>query len=475
MPSKHEKHFDVCVIGAGPAGSAAANRLATLGYDTLLVDALSFPRNKIGESLTPAIWPLLQTLNVASAVQNAGFPQTRGLQLLWGEETKDQEAQNSAPGINVDRADFDRLLLSEAVAAGVDARQSCRVRSVTRCQKLTGWLLQSTQGDIRCNYLVDAAGRRGVLRGRWQRTSPSTLALYAYWQLPSELGGGPTRVEAGPDCWYWAAELPGEIANVVVFLDSKSALRAHGGLEGDYLARLARSRLLAPFLDGKAVSPVKVCDASSGLSLEPVGHGFVKVGEAALAVDPLSSQGVTLAISTGLKGAAVINTMAQRPEIAARAHQFYQDQVTFWSAHYQMVSQQFYGKLASADAHPFWKKRADAQAAPEARTVVTIENLTPDLPLCLSEHTTICQQDILQDDLISEALCLRHNADDMPIAFLAGIPIGQLLPALEQTKRADEIVGEWSKLMPPSDAIHAVKHLYALGVLQRSCSKYNDQ
>ena len=55
-----EKTWDVCIVGAGPAGSTCAYYLARAGLEVLLLERHRFPRDKIcGEGISPRAWPLL--------------------------------------------------------------------------------------------------------------------------------------------------------------------------------------------------------------------------------------------------------------------------------------------------------------------------------------------------------------------------------------------------------------------------------
>ena len=103
---------ELCVVGAGPAGAALATRLAGLGHDVAIVDQHRFPRPHVGESLSPGIWPLLDTLGVSDRVADAGFTQTSIARVRWRD---DNEERTEAPGgLTVDRGDFDAILLQRA-------------------------------------------------------------------------------------------------------------------------------------------------------------------------------------------------------------------------------------------------------------------------------------------------------------------------------------------------------------------------
>ncbi|MDN6326106.1 MAG: FAD-dependent monooxygenase, partial [Corynebacterium sp.] len=74
---------EVLVVGAGPAGSAAAHRAAVAGRDVLLLDMQDFPRDKTcGDGLTPRAVHALEALGAGDLVAPAaGRPEIRGLKL----------------------------------------------------------------------------------------------------------------------------------------------------------------------------------------------------------------------------------------------------------------------------------------------------------------------------------------------------------------------------------------------------------
>ena len=67
LNNKQEYDSDVIVVGAGPAGSAAAHYLAIAGYDVILVDKCKFPRDKIcGDFVSPVSQIELARLGITS-------------------------------------------------------------------------------------------------------------------------------------------------------------------------------------------------------------------------------------------------------------------------------------------------------------------------------------------------------------------------------------------------------------------------
>ena len=59
-----KSHFDVLIIGGGPAGTTAASLLAEKGHDVCLLEKTHHPRFHIGESLLPMNLPLFEKLGV---------------------------------------------------------------------------------------------------------------------------------------------------------------------------------------------------------------------------------------------------------------------------------------------------------------------------------------------------------------------------------------------------------------------------
>ncbi len=143
--------FDVCVVGGGPAGASLALRLAQLGRRVALAERAIFPRPHIGESLTAGVMPLFETLGVRDAIASAGFLTASFATVDWAGERRRSPAQGG-PGLLVDRARFDAILLGAAAAMpSVRLYQPGRVVRATRADD--GWIITLHTGEsLRARY-----------------------------------------------------------------------------------------------------------------------------------------------------------------------------------------------------------------------------------------------------------------------------------------------------------------------------------
>src|SRR5205809_71016 len=74
---------DVCVIGGGPAGSTLAAQLSVLGNRVVLLERAEFPRKHLGESLTPGVRPLLESIGAGEVLERAGAFAVESVLVNW--------------------------------------------------------------------------------------------------------------------------------------------------------------------------------------------------------------------------------------------------------------------------------------------------------------------------------------------------------------------------------------------------------
>lgn len=464
-----ESSCDVLVIGAGPAGTTFAHRLANIGFDVCIVESSCFPRRRIGESISPAIFPLLETLGVREGVEAGGFLRPRGAIVRWGGREAHYRETAAAPGLQVDRGAFDAILLEAARQRGARVLQPARaVRLTRRREGEWGVALDTPNGQITmaARFVAIAGGRQAGFGARRQRSSVATLALCGY--LNNAFFSTPdSRIDALEQGWCWAAPLPDGTISVAVFVDPTSARLCGNSVEYAFRRTLSGSHLLRACADGEIVSAVRACDATRSLATPTIGDDFIRVGDAAFSVDPLSSQGVAHAMASALQGAAVINTLFNRPASAQAAKAFLDTRVAEMLKRDGEIARAYYREQAAITATPFWRRRSegDDQPLPPPSAFVPTA-LDPHTPFRLAARSSIVPEPVLIGDFIESRNALRHPSLDRPIAFVANVSIDVLLASVPVGATCAHVLEHWRKFLGDENARAFFRTLQEKGVLE---------
>jgi flavin-dependent dehydrogenase len=280
---------EICVLGGGPAGAVVAKRLAELGHDTLLVDRTAGAKPPRAESLAPSILPILESLHLRDDIEAAVFRRERQALLLWGSRFTHEKTFADAPSLLIERTRFDTLLRRAATRAGARLIAPARARAPQHLAS-GGWAVQvatpAGASVIKAAFLVDARGKRAH---GCDDSTPRTAAMSALWSTPDQFFAQ-TRIEAGFDAWFWGSPSPGSCYAATIFLESQRIAGASTANRAEtYRHLLAQSKLLNGLVRGEMIGPVRVRDATSRISPDLIGNDFIRVGEAAIAIDPLSS------------------------------------------------------------------------------------------------------------------------------------------------------------------------------------------
>jgi geranylgeranyl reductase family protein len=308
---------DVLVVGAGPAGSAAAAWCARAGLDTLLVDAAVFPRDKTcGDGLTPRAIGEMQRLGledwlrahtVNQGLRAHGFGQT--LELPWP-----GHAGGSLPdwGSAVARTELDDHLRTTAIKSGARAGDGARAVDVRLAGgRVAGVTFRTEAGtaEVACRWLVVADGVRSPLGkklGReWHRDTVYAVAGRAY--VDSAMSDDPwisshleLRDEAGEllSGYGWVFPLGNGQVNLgagTLATDSRPAEVAIKPLMRTYADTIGADFGLAGPLQQPTSALLPMGGAVSNVS----GPNWALIGDAAACVNPLNGEGIDYGLETG--------------------------------------------------------------------------------------------------------------------------------------------------------------------------------
>jgi geranylgeranyl reductase family protein len=205
--SLHRTHADVVVIGAGPAGSAAAYFLARAGHDVVLVDKETFPRDKVcGDGLTPRAVKALESLGLhdEAAGRVDGWAVQSGLRMYGAAVALDMPWPEldewPSHSVTATRSLFDHTLARNAEKAGAVLMQDTEVIGPVWVddteQRVAGvvWQRKDDEGEIvargslRAPIVIAADGvssRFAVSLGLHRlEQRPMGVAVRAYYDSP---------------------------------------------------------------------------------------------------------------------------------------------------------------------------------------------------------------------------------------------------------------------------------------------------
>lgn len=311
--------FDVAVIGAGPAGAAAAIHAARAGYDVVLIDSARFPRDKTcGDGLTPRAMHQLTQLGIDVSSANAGYT-NRGLELagFGGEVTAPwPRTYPTDVGTAIPRRVFDELLVRTAQAAGAQLWEGHPARDpVITDNRITSF--QVGPRTVSPRWVIVADGVRspfGKALGRtWHQDEVYGIAARAYCTSPHadkpwmyshvELTDAEGQVQPG---YGWIFPLGGQAGTVNIGCGALStSLRP---------ARINTKKLLAFYADQQrnqwSLGPVE--DVASallpmgGAVSNVAGANWALIGDAAACVNPLNGEGIDYGLETAALAVALL-------------------------------------------------------------------------------------------------------------------------------------------------------------------------
>ena len=358
------------VAGGGPAGAVAAMTLAAAGREVVVIERTTYGGPRPGETLPPAANPILAELGLSSGLASVGHLRSPGTVCCWGREDpyfNDYLFDPDGDGLHLDRAGFDELLATKAVAAGANVLVGCEVRSCRPNEG--GWDVEiaCSRGDYRFQVatLIDAAGRHAWPgRPSRRRAFDRQVALVGTFVIDQgdRAMDSRTWIEAVSSGWWYSAALP-ENRLVVAYFTDADLLHAPVGQRSavwdDLLGetRLTRDRLRL----GRPLSNLRVVSASSTIAQPITGAGHVAVGDAACTVDPLSSQGILHALTSGRDAARALIAPDRSQAIPRYAREImtrFRDDLH--------TRQQFCRSERRWRDSPFWRRRI-AHLSPSTR------------------------------------------------------------------------------------------------------------
>ena len=345
-------------------------------------ERVRFPRYQIGESLLPGTLAILERLGVKEKIEQACFPKKRAATFLWGDPrgplTFSFATPKTAPWVHdhayqVNRAEFDELLLASASDAGAEVCQESQVTDIDSSDGGVRVDSRNASGSEQssCPFAVDATGRAGITANKYGLRRYDdyyrNLAMWSYFRGGRRLRGaleGNILSIAFEDGWIWIIPQKDDVYSVGVVTGVESNERIRDiGTGAFYANALARSELAQDLLKKAEQTALVRVTADWSYDARHYSHGRTFLcGDSACFIDPLFSQGVHLAVYSAVQAAAAIDYLLEHPEetdaVRAWYDRTYRD---IYERYYRFVAA-FYSAHRGDSA--FWRNRRLAQGDP---------------------------------------------------------------------------------------------------------------
>jgi flavin-dependent dehydrogenase len=320
--------YDIAIVGAGPAGSSAAIRLATAGQRVVLIEKAKFPREKLcGEFISPECLEHFAELGVLEGMLSAGGTQIKET-IFYGRGGRGVAVPSAmfggvhANALGLSRAEMDRRLLERARDVGVAVLDGTRASELlTTSGKVRGLKLQASR-EVIAPIVLDATGRtralaREVDTGRSRAASVAFKTHVRGVDIPEDRCeifsyrggyGGTSRVEGG-------------LHNLCFIVSSKDVKRLGSDAKRVFSEVVCSNKRAAHVfrnVEFKAEWLAVPIERFGRGALSPV-TGLLTIGDAAAFIDPFTGSGMLLAFESARLAAESILVTA---DVAVIAHEY---------------------------------------------------------------------------------------------------------------------------------------------------------
>ena len=321
-------HFDVIIIGGGPAGCTTAMKLAPAGLKIALVDKTTLPKAKVcGDALSGTVMKVLKGFPDNAFNE---FMQIPGILPSWGIRfvapnletldvpfVKDRNEQTPIPGVTCKRLDFERFMIRKiSKYSNITLFPECNIKEIALSPSRELVTVSGDQVHLTAKVLVGADGLNSIvgrkLAGNKLNLRQFCLGVRGYYQGVTEL-----RPENFIELHFirdllpnylWVFPMQGGIANVGLGLMHHHIRKSHISP-----ARKLEDILLShPTLKDRFSHATLLGELEShGLLMGPdnkriSGTRFLLAGDAASLVDPFTGEGIGNAMVSGEIAAKII-------------------------------------------------------------------------------------------------------------------------------------------------------------------------
>lgn len=360
-----ENKTDILIIGGGIAGCIAAISLVE-SYNVTIIDKLSQPKEKIGESLTPASNRILKELNLLNDLEkeiSSTYINNIGMQSFWGSPNVlivDHLRNPDGYVKNLNRKAFEKFLRKSAEERGVQCIWNTKLFKstfdITWTVQVKSNNINSTPYNISAKYVIDASGRQSHFARSQSIQREVNDKLIACWvSLPNYLENTMSTISASKNGWWYSAVTPNN--NRVLAYHTDSDLVDKNELKNiQSIQNLAQENKEIFKLINTKEADIKfhgTVAANSTKLNKAIGNHWAAIGDAAMSFDPLSSQGMFNAMACAMQ----LKTLIQQLGFSHNLEKKYSHQINNIWQHYINHKLYFYKTERRWLTSEFWDRR----------------------------------------------------------------------------------------------------------------------
>ncbi|HVY23982.1 MAG TPA: NAD(P)/FAD-dependent oxidoreductase [Steroidobacteraceae bacterium] len=328
---------DVLIIGAGPSGAVASAFLAQKGYDVLVLERQKFPRFSIGESLLANSAQILSEAGMLDAVMARSFQFKNGAAFAYdGMHTDFNFVDKVTEGLpftfQVQRAEFDQVLASEAARYGANIRYEVEITAIDVSGERPVVTSKTKEGVIETHtprFVLDGSGFGRTLPRLLDLEKPSEFparnALFCHVKdntLAGAFDRQKIRIGISPayrDVWSWLIPFSNGSCSLGIVATSEHHAKYQGTHEERLWAMVADEPMLKELLSKAVITrqPAEIVGFSANVKTLH-GPGFALLGNAAEFLDPVFSSGVTIALYSAKLAAQVLDRQFRGERVSWR-------------------------------------------------------------------------------------------------------------------------------------------------------------
>ncbi|WCT13782.1 FAD-dependent monooxygenase [Mucilaginibacter jinjuensis] len=366
--------YDVVIIGAGPAGLAAAITLRKYAdVQVLVIDSGKADKIRPGESIPPAALSCINFLGLREQFDCAGHFAYPGNASVWGRDMvgfNDAVLDPLGPPWRLNRLVFDQILVIATDERGVAINwetQYIEQQPIANGYELTLYeRIKRQKYSVRTQMVIDASGAGAHFArslGVKTHIEDQLLGLVRFSTIDSGKMTAQTLLEADKNGWWYAAKLPDNKLVSMYVTEAYTLRQMKNDMAENFSNGIRQTQLLAPRL-----APLMLSDhhyykfpVYSSFLEKVYEERWLAAGDAALCFDPIAAQGIYKSLSTGIRAGKTAVEMLTSNFTDINSAKMYQEYIDANYHTYVNERNHLYQQEQRWPQSNFWKNRIQAQ------------------------------------------------------------------------------------------------------------------